>query len=555
MKQRIIKSLLLLLLLLPLAAFQNKAALTIFMIGDSTMANKNLKGGNPERGWGHVLPGFFGPEIAIDNHAVNGRSTKSFIDEGRWQTVVERIKPGDYVFIQFGHNDQKEDEARHTEPGTTFDANLERFVTETRQKGGIPVLFTSIVRRHFDEAGKLIDTHGNYLAATHRVATKLNVPLIDLNRLTHNWVQALGNEASRPYYMWVAPGTVPAMPDGKEDNTHLNTSGARAVAAMAVAAIKIQLPQLAPYTRACDFVVAQDGSGDFFSIQEAIDHVPHYRKNARTRILIRPGIYKEKLVVAESKINISLTGEGSVTIAYDDYAQKKTRFGEETSTSGSATCYFYADNLYVENITFQNTAGPVGQAVAALVAGDRAVFKNCRFLGFQDTLYTYGMGSRQYYDHCYIEGTVDFIFGWSTAVFSHCTIHSKASGYITAPATPQGQAHGHVFLDCRLTADADVTGVYLSRPWRPYAKAVFMRCHLGKHIAPAGWHNWNKPQAESTVFFAEYQNEGPGADIRSRAAFARRLSSPAGYTIEEIMKGTDGWNPLAEPETTMQHVR
>lgn len=503
--------------------------LTIFTIGDSTMANKKLDGGNTERGWGHVLPGFFAEEVRIDNHAVNGRSTKSFIDEGRWDAVINQVNPGDYVFIQFGHNDQKDDEARHTDPGSTFDANLERFVTETRQKGGKPVIFTSIVRRHFDEAtGKLIDSHGEYITATRNVAARMNVPLIDLNTLTHQWVEALGDEASKQYFMWI-----------KKDNTHLNIAGAKAVAAMVVQTFKDKLPELVPYVRNYDFVVAQDGSGDFFTVQEAIDHVPNYRKQGRTRILIRQGIYKEKLIVPESKINISLIGQGQVVLTYDDYSQKKNIFGEELSTSGSASCYIYADGFQAENITFQNTAGPVGQAVAAFVAGDEAVFRNCRFLGFQDTLYTYGKNSRQYYEDCYIEGTVDFIFGWSTAVFNRCTIHSKGNGYITAPATPQGHKYGYVFIDCNITADEGVEKVYLSRPWRPYAQAVFIRCHLGKHILPEGWHNWNKKYAEATIFYAEFESTGPGANPGKRASFSSQLESAEGYEITEILNHLD----------------
>lgn len=127
----------------------DKPVITIFMIGDSTMANKKIDGGNPERGWGMVLPGFFSEDIRIDNHAANGRSSKSFISEGRWEKVISKVKKGDYVFIQFGHNDEKADSTRHTDPGSTFDENLRRYVNETRAKGGIPVLFNSIVRRNF----------------------------------------------------------------------------------------------------------------------------------------------------------------------------------------------------------------------------------------------------------------------------------------------------------------------------------------------------------------------------------------------------------------------
>ena len=549
-----------------LTAFRSdRPVTTIFMIGDSTMANKSIIGGNPERGWGMMLPGFFSEDVQIDNHAVNGRSTKSFIDEGRWDKVLSKIKKGDYVFIQFGHNDSKQDSLRHTTPGSTFDDNLRRFVNETRQHGGIPVLFNSIVRRNFvcplddsiskdtrHDAGThqqpvegevLYDTHGEYAKVPQRIAQELNVPFIDMNKLTHELVEGMGPVNSKQLFMWVAPNEVAAFPKGREDNTHLNIYGGRTVARLASKAIASTLPDLAPYIRDYDFVVAQDGSGDFFTVQEAINAVPDFRKNVRTTILVRKGDYKEKVVIPESKINISLIGQDGAVITYDDYANKPNIFGENKGTSGSSTCYIYAPDFYAENITFANSAGPVGQAVACFVSGDRAFFKNCRFLGYQDTLYTYGKNSRQYYEDCYIEGTVDFIFGWSTAVFNRCHINSKSKGYVTAPSTDAGKQYGYAFYDCQLTADEGVGGVYLSRPWRPYAQAVFVNCDLGKHILPVGWHNWNKKEAEKTVFYAEYESKGDGANVKERAKFSRQLKNLKGYQIEDVLAGSDGWNP------------
>lgn len=543
--------------------------ITIFMIGDSTMANKNLVGGNPERGWGQMLPGFFTENIRVCNYAKNGRSSKSFIDEGLWDEVISQVRKGDYVFIQFGHNDEKPDEQRHTDPGSTFDDNLRRFVKETKEKGGIPVLFNSIVRRNFrnnmnaileDDAPKvvsaisehpkegdiLIDTHGEYLNSPRNVAKDLDVVFIDLNRITHDLVEGLGPEKSKELYMWIPQNTVPICPKGKEDNTHLNIYGARVVAKLAVTAISEVIPELEKYVCYYDFVVAKDGSGDFFTIQEAVNAVPDFRKERRTTILLRKGVYKEKLIIPESKINLSLIGQEGAVISGDDYAAKKNRFGENMSTSGSASCYIYAPDFYAENITFENTAGEVGQAVACFVSGDRTTFKRCRFLGNQDTLYTYGRYSRQYYEDCYIEGTVDFIFGWSTAVFNRCIVHSKRNGYVTAPATDRGKAYGYVFFDCNLTADDDVDKVYLSRPWRPYAQAVFIHCNLGKHILAEGWNNWNKKDAEKTVFYAEYENVGEGANPKARAPFSRQLENIKDYTVEKILSGDDGWNPTTE---------
>ncbi|TWV14712.1 pectin esterase [Bacteroidaceae bacterium HV4-6-C5C] len=566
-------------LLLLFSSFEiDKPVITIFMIGDSTMANKELAGDNPERGWGQMLPGFLSEGIRVENHAVNGRSSKSFIDEGRWGIVVSRIKKGDYVFIQFGHNDEKDDPKRHTDPGSSFDANLVRFVNETRAKGGIPVLFNSIVRRNFGLPGsnaiknaitqddirkninqdtaykaintplsakevKLIDTHGAYLDSPHNVAKELNVPFVDMNKITHDLVEGMGVMESKKLFMWIPANKYLACPKGREDDTHLNIYGGRIVAGLAMDAIAKTVPELAKYVRHYDFVVAQDGSGDFFSVQEAINAVPDFRKNMRTTILVRKGVYYEKLIIPESKINISLIGQKGAVISYDDYADKKNIFGEAKGTSGSSSCYIYTPDFYAEHLTFENTSGPVGQAVACFVSGDRAYFKNCRFIGFQDTLYTYGKGCRQYYEDCYIEGTVDFIFGWSTAVFNRCHIHSKGNGYVTAPSTDQGQEYGYVFYDCVLTATEGVNDVYLSRPWRPYAKAVFIRCDLGKHILPAGWHNWGKKDAEKTVFYAEFQSKGDGANPKERAPFSSQLKSIRRYEIETVLSGKDDWNP------------
>lgn len=559
------------------SAFTTDRTITVFMIGDSTMANKTLEGGNRERGWGHVLGGYFSEDVRVENHARNGRSSKSFIDEGLWDTVINRVKPGDYVFIQFGHNDEKADESRHTDPGTTFDDNLRRFVNETRAKGGIPVLFNAIVRRNFhdnknavaeddvrrdlskkdipNEGCILIDTHGKYLDSPRNVANELDVPFVDMNKITHDLVQGLGAEASKKLFMWIPAGVYAACPKGRQDNTHLNVYGARTIAGLTVDAIAKEVSALAPFVRHYDFVVAKDGSGDFMTVQEAVNAVPDFRKASRTTILIRKGVYKEKVIVPESKISISLIGEEGAVLTNDDYASKKNYFGEEMSTSGSSTCYIYAPDFYAENLTFQNSAGRIGQAVACFVKGDRAYFKNCRFLGNQDTLYTYGKNSRQFYDHCYIEGTVDFIFGWSTALFKDCTIHSLGDGYVTAPSTDKGKKYGYVFINCKLTGAEGVEKVYLSRPWRPYAQAVFIHCHLGRHILPVGWNNWGKKENEKTVFYAEYGNTGEGANTGARAPFGRQLKNSKEYSETRILAGEDGWNPVENGNALLKDLK
>ncbi len=211
---------------------------TIYTIGDSTMADKKTEV-YPETGWCQGLGEYFDEFVKVDNHAVNGRSSKSFIDEGRWQAVFDSLKPGDFVFIQFGHNDQKDyDSTRYTTPFGTYSENLERFVSETREKGATPVLFTSIVRRKFGEDGKLVDTHGEYLLAVKSVAKEMNVPLIDLQKLTENWVNSIGDEPSKKMYLWTEPDD--KFPEGRKDDTHLSADGAKKVAQLALDECKKQ---------------------------------------------------------------------------------------------------------------------------------------------------------------------------------------------------------------------------------------------------------------------------------------------------------------------------
>lgn len=287
------------------------------------------------------------------------------------------------------------------------------------------------------------------------------------------------------------------------------------------------------------FVVAANGSADFKTVQQAIDAVPDFRKN-ETIIYIRNGRYKEKLILPASKTNVVFIGEDrdKTILTYDDFASKKNRFGEEMGTTGSSSFFIFGDGFRARNITFENSSGPVGQAVAVRVDGDQAGFIHCRFSGFQDTLYPHGEKSRQYYLDCIIEGSVDFIFGWSTAVFDRCTILCKDHGYITAPSTNEGTPFGFVFLDCKITGKSADQSFYLGRPWRPFAKAAFIRCDLGKIIHGHGWHNWNKPEAETTSYFAEYKNTGPGSsDLKNRVNWIHSLTDQeaASYTPENIL--------------------
>ena len=260
-------------LLVLTAAMQQKPT-TIFVIGDSTAAKKDLSKGSPERGWGMALQCYFDEAfVRVDNHAVNGRSSKSFITEGRWQKVLDKIQPGDYVIIQFGHNDEKAGADRHTDPGTTFDANLAKYVNETRAKGGIPILMNAVVRRNFakkavkndddealrnttfkdganiQEGDRLKDTHGLYAVAPKHVADSLHVLFVDANKITHDLEQGLGVEGSKKLHMWYKPGEHPALPKGRQDNTHYNDWGAHQVAQRLADALCQEIPVLQKYRK------------------------------------------------------------------------------------------------------------------------------------------------------------------------------------------------------------------------------------------------------------------------------------------------------------------
>lgn len=254
-------------------SFSQEPEFTVFMIGDSTMANKDTTGGKQERGWGMVLQQYFDNHVVVDNHAVNGRSSKSFINEGRWDKVLAKIKPGDYVFIQFGHNDEKPQPERHTDPGSTFDDNLRKFVNDTRSKGGIPVLFNAVVRRNFAlkvqkndddeklrnldaksgnnvlEGDTLYDTHGDYRFSPANVAKEMGVVFIDANAITHELEQGLGREASKKLHMIFAPGEHPSLPNGRWDNTHYNIYGANQVAVLLIKAVGDKIPQIKAHLR------------------------------------------------------------------------------------------------------------------------------------------------------------------------------------------------------------------------------------------------------------------------------------------------------------------
>jgi pectinesterase len=289
--------------------------------------------------------------------------------------------------------------------------------------------------------------------------------------------------------------------------------------------------------------VAADGSGEYRTIQEAVLAVRDFMQVSAV-IFIKNGTYKEKLLIPSQKTNITLLGESKegVVISYGDYSGD----AEKHSTYTSSTVRVQGNDFTAENITFENSAGRVGQAVALHVEGDRAIFRNCRLLGNQDTLFLAIENSRQYYQNCYIEGTTDFIFGSSTVVFESCTIHSKTNSYITAASTWPRQPFGLVFLNCRLTAAPEATSVYLGRPWRPNARTVFLHTEMGAHIRPEGWENWGKVSNEATAYYAEFGSTGPGAKPQGRVKWSRQLTAKEAkqYTLKTIFAGPIGWDPV-----------
>ncbi|WP_316802547.1 pectinesterase family protein [Pedobacter nototheniae] len=305
-----------------------------------------------------------------------------------------------------------------------------------------------------------------------------------------------------------------------------------------------------------EITVAQDGSGNYKSIQEAINSIRDLGEK-EIKIYIKNGTYNEKIVIPSWKTNMALIGESAenTIISYDDYSGKinpagKDIFGKEKITTyTSYTMLVEADDVTLENLTIANTAGKVGQAVALHTEGDRFTVKNCKILGYQDTLFAATENSRQYYQDCFIEGTTDFIFGKATVIFQNCTIKSLADSYITAAATSSRQPFGFVFFNCKLIADASVKKVFLGRPWRPYAKTVFIKCELGAHITSQGWNPWKGdamfPDKEKTALYAEYKNMGAGANQKLRAEWAKQLTDQEfkSYTFLNILGGSDGWNP------------
>lgn len=297
-----------------------------------------------------------------------------------------------------------------------------------------------------------------------------------------------------------------------------------------------------------DWIVAQDGSGDSKTVQAALDAVPKGNQKAYV-IYIKPGTYHEKLMVRDDQPFVHFVGAstGQPVLTFDDYANKLGPNGKGMGTFATQSLFIKGHDFLAQNITFENTAFPrgiVGQAVAVRNEADRSVFENCRFLGNQDTLFA--NAGRQYYKNCFIQGDVDFIFGNAAAVFDRCEIDSVGKGYVTAQSrTDPSQTTGYVLLDCNLTGTAPAGSVDLGRPWRPFARVVYIDCTLGPQISTPGWNNWRDPAREKTAYFAESGNQGPGANTSGRVAWEHQLTADqvSAYSVSTFLAGSDGWNP------------
>lgn len=284
-------------------------------------------------------------------------------------------------------------------------------------------------------------------------------------------------------------------------------------------------------------VVAADGSGEYTSIQAAINDTKSFPDQDIT-IFIKSGVYSEKVRVYPWNSRLTLEGADPKTtiIQFGDHF-KNTNLGRN-STFHTWTLSVEADDVTLKNLTIVNTAGPVGQALALYLSGDRCIVRNCILKGNQDTLYCTGEQSRQYFENCHIEGTTDFIFGNATVLFESCVLHSLANSYITAASTTERQEHGFVFKNCQLTAAPGVDKVFLGRPWRKFAKTVFLSCDYGKHIHPEGWQIWSNETNPETTFYAEYTDSPTG----SRAGWTVQLRKKQlkAYTPKNIFRG---WLP------------
>lgn len=542
----------------------------IVLTGDSTVTDT--------AGWGGVFGKLVKENVKSVNLSKGGRSSKSFRDEGRWDEALA-LKP-DFILIQFGHNDQPgHGPGRETDPETTYRANMTQYVEDALAAGITPILVTPISRREFKDDGKIHSSLQPYADVVKQIAAEKNVQVVDLHWRSTEIYESLGREGCE----MISPLKTGPKYDGRHvfDGTHLNEAGANLFGALMAKELAVTVPRLAnrfptsklmkiqkgdPPRQPVDeayvsrmlakaggftaqgaktFVADAAGNGDFLTIQEAIDAAP--ANNAeRTTIILKPGVYMGQTIVPANKPNIALIGEdrkASIhTYALNTHDPVPATVPNKMRGNGFIVL---ADGFSARNMTFRNTSGDHGQAMALRIDGDRAIVSDCDLLAWQDTLLT--AKGRHYYKECYIEGRVDYIYGAATAVFDNCEIQTKCNGYVTAASTPQSSPFGYAFLNCRLSTGNGMK-TWLGRPWRPYAAVAYINCWMDSHIRPEGWHNWGKETNEQTARYSEYNTTGPGANPEKRVAWSKQLSDEeaGAYTVKNILGGADGWDPEAE---------
>jgi pectinesterase len=533
----------------------------IVLVGDSTTADRT--------GWGLGFKEFIDTNKAeCINVAAGGRSSMSFMREGRWTNAL--ALNADYYLVQFGHNNQPGKPGRSTDM-PTFIANMKQYVEEAKAIGAVPVLVTPLTRRQWDKdnPAKINSTLEPYAEDVRKIAADEHTPLVDLHARSIELCEKLGREKCYEFSpVKVTDGT------NAYDGTHLIGKGRVMFARLVVEELCKSVPQLGAVLLAeprnpdpklkednYDAIVANDVSASYTNLQAAINAAPD-KGTKPFRILVRQGVYQGQFIVPREKSHVELLGE-DVTNTVLTYGLNVRESDANTDTRFKGTgVIVLADDFTAENITFQNTSGDHGQALALRVDGDREVFQHCRMLGWQDTLMI--NNGREYLTNCYVAGRVDFIYGSATAVFDRCEIHSKNGGHVTAANTPKDRPYGFVFLDCRLTGDpqpwidpqgiavnsnkdGSVSKADLGRPWRSYASVTYVNCEMGDHIRPGGWNNWRNPTNELTARYAEYHSTGPGANPDQRVKWAKQLTDEQArdLTVEKLLGGSDGWNPAA----------
>lgn len=528
----------------------------IILIGDSTMTDS--------AGWGLGFKQFLDPnKVELINASRGGRSSMSFMKEGLWTNAL--ALKGDYYLIQFDHNNEPGKPGRSTDM-PTFVSDMKQYVDDTLAIGAKPILVTPMSRRQWAKGStnKIDSSLAPYAVEVRKIAAEKNIPLVELHDRARELCESLGKQKCWELFSptKVVNGT------NTYDNTHLRGLGHVMFARLVVDELRAKVPALAPVLlaeplnpdpQAADSkfsaVVSADGSGTHTNIQSAIAAAPDDGTNTFS-ILIKSGTYQGPVVVPKTKKHILFIGEKSqdTILTYPFNVHEAPPGVTYPFNPGLVVA---GDDFKAENLTIENTSGDHGQALALRIDGDRAVFKNCRILGWQDTLMI--NNGRDYFTNCYVAGRVDFIYGSATALFERCEIHSRNGGHITAASTPKDKPFGFVFLNCKLTGDpqpwVDSAGTPantnsppmadLGRPWRPYASVTYLNCELGAHIKPEGWNNWRNPTNELTARYAEYNSTGSGANPDQRFKWTKQLSAEEAqaFTPANILGGQDGWNP------------